>query len=55
MMVATKQLKRLFQAFRERNDGAFYRAAESLIADELAAHHHAQARELQKALGKQPF
>ena len=55
MMVATKQLKRLFQAFRERNDDAFYRAAESLIADELAANHHAQARELQKALGKQPL
>ncbi|MDJ0843907.1 AAA family ATPase [Crocosphaera sp.] len=55
MMVATKQLKRLFQAFRERNDGAFYRAAESLIADELAANHHAQARELQQALGKQPL
>ena len=30
----------LFQAFKERNDVAFYRAAESLIADELAANHH---------------
>ncbi len=30
----------LFQAFKERNDVAFYRAAESIIADELAANHH---------------
>ena len=30
----------LFQAFKERNDVAFYRAAESLIADKLAANHH---------------
>ncbi|WP_154663873.1 hypothetical protein [Microcystis aeruginosa] len=27
----------LFQAFKEHNDVAFYRAVESLIADELAA------------------
>ena len=40
MMIAEKQLKRLFQAFKERDDVAFYRAAESLIADELAANHH---------------
>jgi SpoVK/Ycf46/Vps4 family AAA+-type ATPase len=55
MMVAEKQLKRLFQAFKERDDVAFYRAAESLIADELAANHHALAQELQQALGKQPL
>jgi SpoVK/Ycf46/Vps4 family AAA+-type ATPase len=55
MMVDAKQLKRLFQAFKEREDAAFYRAAESLIADELAANHHALAQELQQALGKQPL
>lgn len=55
MMMAAKQLKRLFQAFKERNDDAFYRAAESLIADELAANHHVLAQELQQALGKQPL
>ncbi|MDY7006851.1 MAG: AAA family ATPase [Cyanobacteriota bacterium] len=53
--MAAKQLKRLFQAFKERNDDAFYRAAESLIADELAANHHVLAQELQQALGKQPL
>ncbi|CCI25648.1 ATPase, AAA family protein [Microcystis aeruginosa PCC 9809] len=55
MMIAEKQLKRLFQAFKERDDVAFYRAAESLIADELAANHHALAQELQQVLGKQPL
>jgi len=55
MMIGEKQLKRLFQAFKERDDVAFYRAAESLIADELAANHHALAQELQQVLGKQPL
>lgn len=55
MMVANTQLKRLFQAFKERDDDAFYRAAEALIADELAANHHSLAHELQKTLGKQPL
>jgi len=54
-MVADKQLKRLFQAFKEGDDAAFYRAAESLIADELIANHHALAQELQQALGRQPM
>jgi SpoVK/Ycf46/Vps4 family AAA+-type ATPase len=54
-MVAGKQLKRLFQAFKERDDNAFYRAAEALIADELIANHHALAQELQQALGRQPM
>jgi SpoVK/Ycf46/Vps4 family AAA+-type ATPase len=43
----------LFKAFRERNDEAFYRAAEAIIADELTANHHSQARELQKALSSE--
>ena len=49
-MTHVERLLTLFKAFRERNDGAFYRAAEAIIADELTANHHSQARELQKAL-----
>lgn len=49
-MTHVDQLLTLFRAFRERNDEAFYRAAESIIADELSANHHAQARDLAKAL-----
>ncbi|MFM7882211.1 MAG: hypothetical protein ACKO8H_10365 [Microcystis panniformis] len=45
MMIAEKQLKRVCQAFKERDDVAFYRAGESLIADELAANHHALAQD----------
>ena len=42
----------LFRAYRDRNDAAFLKSAETLIGDELAANHHARARELQKALGE---
>jgi AAA+ superfamily predicted ATPase len=52
MMVANEQLKRLFQAFRNHDDAAFYKAAEALIAEELAANHHALATDLKKALGQ---
>lgn len=44
------RLLTMFQAFRERNDELFVRAAEGVISDELAANHHAEARELRKAL-----
>lgn len=40
----------LFRAFRERNEDAFERVAEAIIADEAAANHHHFARELQRAL-----
>ena len=40
----------LFKAFREKNGEAFHRAAVAIIADEVTANHHSQARELQKAL-----
>lgn len=40
----------LFRAFRDRNEETFYRAAEAIIADELAANHHSTAHELKKAL-----
>ena len=45
------RLKTLFRAYRERDDSAFYKAAEGIIADELAANHHSLATDLQKALG----
>lgn len=44
-------LLRLFRAYREQNQAAFRKAAESIIADELAANHHAFANELRSALG----
>ncbi len=49
-MTNVDRLLVLFRAFRERDEDAFYRAADSIISDELAANHHSQARELQKAL-----
>jgi SpoVK/Ycf46/Vps4 family AAA+-type ATPase len=49
-MTHVERLLSLFTAYRERNEDAFYRAAEAIIADELAANHHAQARDLQRAL-----
>lgn len=45
------QLKRLFQAYRDGDDVAFRRVAESMITDELTANHHASASELKKSLG----
>ena len=51
MVASDEQIKRLFQAFREGNDAAFYKTAEALIARELAANHHSLARDLKKALG----
>ena len=47
-----ERLMMLFRAFRERDETAFYKAAESLIAEELAANHHGLARDLQDALGQ---
>jgi SpoVK/Ycf46/Vps4 family AAA+-type ATPase len=50
-MPAEDLLKRLFHAFKERDDALFFRTAESIIADELAANHHTAANELRKVLG----
>ena len=47
-------LLRLFRAHREQNEAAFRKAAESIIADELAANHHSLANELRSALGNPP-
>lgn len=44
-------LLRLFRAYRDQNDVAFRKVAESIIADQLAGNHHALAKELQAALG----
>jgi len=44
------RLKLLFRAFNEHDEMAFRRAAEAIIADELAANHHTVATELKKAL-----
>src|SRR4029078_2848275 len=40
----------LFEAHRERDEGAFARAADSIISEELAANHHSSATELKRAL-----
>ena len=50
-IVSSDKLKTLFQAFRDRNDSAFIRAAETIISEELAANHHSAATELQRSLG----
>lgn len=50
-MADVDRLLMLFRAYREKDEAAFYRVAESLISDELAANHHSLATELQKALG----
>lgn len=47
----TEPLLRLFHAFRDQSDAAFRRAAEAIIADQLAANHHSLAKELRGALG----
>jgi SpoVK/Ycf46/Vps4 family AAA+-type ATPase len=46
-----EHLKRLFQAFRDEDVSTFYNVAETLISEELAANHHALARDLKRALG----
>jgi len=52
MPPSSEHLKRLFQAFRDEDDATFYKVAETLIAEELAANHHALARDLKRALGE---
>jgi len=51
-MVSNKQLVALLHAFGERQDATFLRVAEGIIADELAANHHALASELRRALDR---
>ncbi len=49
--ISVEKLRRLFEAFRERNESVFIRTAEAIIVDELAANHHGSATELKRALG----
>lgn len=50
--IQADKLKNLFQAYRDRNDSAFFKIAENIISDELAANHFHAATALQQALGK---
>ena len=54
-MSKTLYIKKLFQAFKDHDESAFYRTAEALIENELATNHHALASDLQKALGNRPL
>ncbi len=49
-MASDEQLRALFRAFGERRDAMFLKVADAIIADELAANHHALANELRKAI-----
>jgi SpoVK/Ycf46/Vps4 family AAA+-type ATPase len=51
MTVANKQLIKLFEAFREKDNTSFYKTAEAIIAEELTSNHQGFAKELRKALG----
>jgi AAA+ superfamily predicted ATPase len=51
-MANAEQLKALFRAFVERRDAAFLKVADAIIAEELAANHHALANELKKIIEK---
>lgn len=53
-MATADQLRRLLVAYREKDDRSFLQVAESIISDEVAANHHALARDLKKALGYGP-
>lgn len=54
-MVRDEQLVTLFQAFADQQNKTFRRVAEGIVADELAANHHALAAELQSALNRPRF
>jgi SpoVK/Ycf46/Vps4 family AAA+-type ATPase len=49
-MNQVERLLMLFRAFRDKNEDAFTRVAEAIIADELAANHHSNAKQLETAL-----
>lgn len=50
-MADVDTLRRLFRAFGKSDQTTFRKVAESIIADQLAANHHGQAKELRAALG----
>jgi len=49
-MARDEKLKALFRAFGDSDETAFRRAAEAIIAEELAANHHGFATELRQSL-----
>lgn len=49
-MASDEQLRALFRAFAEKRDATFLKVADAIIAEELAANHHALANELRKAI-----
>lgn len=49
-MIRDEQIKALFRAFAEKNDASFFKIAETVISEELAANHHSFATELKKVL-----
>jgi SpoVK/Ycf46/Vps4 family AAA+-type ATPase len=50
-MIEVDRLRQLFRAFRDQDERSFRKVAEAIIADQLAANHHGQAKELRAALG----
>jgi SpoVK/Ycf46/Vps4 family AAA+-type ATPase len=52
-MTEVDLLRRLFRAFRDHDERSFRKVAETIIADQLAANHHGQAKELRAALGSE--
>ncbi|MEZ6095405.1 MAG: AAA family ATPase [Pirellulaceae bacterium] len=53
-MTEVDLIRRLFRAFRDHDARSFRKVAEAIIADQLAANHHGQAKELRAALGTEP-
>ena len=51
-MTELDKLKRLFQAYRDFDDSAFLRTANSIISENLASNRMSEAKELKKALGE---
>jgi hypothetical protein len=45
-MIEVDRLRQLFRAFRDQDERSFRKVAEAIIADQLAANHHGQAKEL---------
>lgn len=48
--INSDKLRALFEAHSENDEGAFSRAADAIISEELASNHHQSATELQHAL-----
>ncbi len=53
-MISADKVKRLFLAYRDYDDLAFLRTAQSIIEESLATNQISEAKELKKALGDGP-